>query len=310
MLRAVAGLARPDRGRIELDNRPWFDSTAGVDLPPEERSVGLVFQDYALFPHLSVRKNVAFGVRPGGPSVDELLERFRITHLAETKPTVLSGGERQRVALARALARGPEVLLLDEPLSALDAHTRGVIRTELRELLDELALPTIFITHDFHDAAVLAGRAAVIVAGQLRQVGSVASLASDPADAFVAALTGNNVLPAVAARDGDGTTLTLEDGQQLRVAAPASGPVGVVIAPSHVRFVADQNGSEPAANVVRGRVGALTQVGARVEGRVGPLAVDCAADEVASLRLEAGDPAWLELPAAAISLVALEGDQE
>ena len=78
MLRAVAGLARPDRGRIELDNRPWFDSTAGVDLPPEERSVGLVFQDYALFPHLSVRKNVAFGLRPGGPSVDELLERFRI----------------------------------------------------------------------------------------------------------------------------------------------------------------------------------------------------------------------------------------
>src|SRR4029079_14335343 len=92
-------------GRIALDGRPWFDSGAGVDLTPEERSVGLVFQDYALFPHLSLRKNVAFGMRPGGASVDELLERFRITKLAEAKPGVLSGGERQRVALGRALAQ-------------------------------------------------------------------------------------------------------------------------------------------------------------------------------------------------------------
>jgi ABC-type sulfate/molybdate transport systems ATPase subunit len=306
VLRAVAGLAKPERGRIELDGRPWFDAAAGISLAPEERSVGLVFQDYALFPHLSVRKNVAFGMRPGGASVEELLERFRITELAEAKPGVLSGGERQRVALARALARRPEVLLLDEPLSALDAHTRGVIRAELRELLDQLALPSIFITHDFHDAAVLAGRAAVIVAGQIRQVGPVASLASDPADAFVAALTGNNVLPATAVSDGGGTILTLEDGQQLRISAPASGPVGVVIAPSDVRLVAAPNGGELAANVVRGRVGALTRIGGRVEGRVGPLAVDRPAAEVAPLRLEGGDPAWLELPAEAISLVALE----
>lgn len=310
VLRAVAGLARPNRGRIQLDERPWFDSQAGVYLAPEERSVGLVFQDYALFPHLSVRKNVAFGLRPGGASVDELLERFRIGHLAETKPGVLSGGERQRVALARALARRPEVLLLDEPLSALDAHTRGLIRAELRELLDQLALPSIFITHDFHDAAVLAGRAAVIVAGEIRQVGRVTSLASRPADSFVAALTGNNVLPASAVREDGGTTLTLEDGQQLRVATPATGSVGVVIAPSEVRLVVGGDGPGPQANLVRGRVGALTRVGGRVEGRVGPLAVDCAADDVASLRLETGDPAWLELPAEAISLVTLEADRE
>jgi molybdate transport system ATP-binding protein len=310
VLRAVAGLARPDRGRIGLDGRPWFDSEAGVSLPPEERSVGLVFQDYALFPHLSVRSNVAFGARPGGSSVDELLERFRITHLEAAKPGLLSGGERQRVALARALARRPEVLLLDEPLSALDAHTRGHVRDELRELLDELALPTIFITHDFHDAAVLAGRAAVIVAGELRQVGPVASLASEPADSFVAALTGNNVLPATAVREDGGTTLTLEDGQQLRVPAPAAGPIGVVIAPSEVRLAAagDEDGGR--ANLVRARVGALTRVGRRVEGRVGPVAVDWGADEVGALGLEAGDPAWLELPAEAISLVELEAVPE
>ena len=122
-------------------------------MPPERRSVGLVFQEYALFPHLDVRGNVAFG---GRERVDELLERFRISHLAQARPADLSGGERQRVALARALARDPAVLLLDEPLSALDAHTRNVVRGELAELLAELRLPTLVVTHDFDDAAALA----------------------------------------------------------------------------------------------------------------------------------------------------------
>ena len=122
----------PDAGRIALGDRAWFDGARGVDLPPEERSVGLVFQEYALFPHMSVRANVAFG---GRDRVGELLERFRIAHLAEARPGHLSGGERQRVALARALARDPQVLLLDEPLSALDSHTRQVVSGELQELL-------------------------------------------------------------------------------------------------------------------------------------------------------------------------------
>jgi molybdate transport system ATP-binding protein len=146
VLRAIAGLLRPERGRIALGARPWLDTEEQIDLPPERRSVGLVFQEYALFPHLDVRRNVAFG---GRGRVDELLERFRISHLARARPADLSGGERQRVALARALARDPAVLLLDEPLSALDAHTRGVVRGELAELLAELRLPTLLVTHDF-----------------------------------------------------------------------------------------------------------------------------------------------------------------
>ncbi len=305
MLRAVAGLAAPDRGRIALDGRRWFDAAEGVSLAPEERSVGLVFQDYALFPHLSVRANVAFGERDGGAGVGELLERFRISHLAEAKPRTLSGGERQRVALARALARRPQVLLLDEPLSALDAHTRAVVRVELRELLDELALPTIFITHDFKDAAALAGRAAVIVAGELRQVGPVESLASEPADAFVAALTGNNLLPATATPEGAGSSLVLDDGQRLSCPLASSGRVGVVVAPWDVRLLGAGEGDR-AANRVAGKVTALSRLGTKVEARVGPVAVECGAAEADAAGLREGEQASVEVPAAAIRLVGLE----
>ncbi|OJU85225.1 MAG: hypothetical protein BGO11_10495 [Solirubrobacterales bacterium 70-9] len=307
VLRAVAGLARPGRGRIALDGQPWFDAGTGVSLAPEERSVGLVFQDYALFPHLSVRKNVAFGARSDPARVDELLERLQISHLAREKPTTLSGGERQRVALARALARRPRVLLLDEPLSALDAHTRAEIKVQLRELLDDLALPAIFISHDFRDAVALAHRAAVIVGGKIRQVGPVESLASRPTDAFVAALTGNNVLRSIATPNGAGSTLTLEDGQQLRVPARAGGPVGLVIAPGDVRVLADPPAGERPANALRGMVTGLTRLGSRVEARVGSVDVECRAEEPASAALAAGGEAWVQLPAEAITVVPLDG---
>ena len=158
VLRAVAGLLRPAAGRVALGPRAWFDAARGIDLPPERRSVGLVFQDYALFPHLDVRRNVAFG---GAGRVEELLERFRISHLARARPATLSGGERQRVALARALAREPRVLLLDEPLAALDAQTKATVRAELGELLREVRLPTIVVTRDFEAAAALADRIGV-----------------------------------------------------------------------------------------------------------------------------------------------------
>src|SRR4029079_15303984 len=145
VLRAIAGLARPT-GRIALDREVWLDEQ--VCLRPEERRVGLVFQEYALVPHLSVQRNVAFG---GKPRVAELLERFRISHPAHARPAELSGGERQRVALARALARAPGVLLLDEPLSALDTHTKDTVRLELLELLQTFDLPTLIVTHDYED---------------------------------------------------------------------------------------------------------------------------------------------------------------
>jgi molybdate transport system ATP-binding protein len=307
VLRAIAGLARPSRGHIRLDDRAWFDAEAGVSLAPEERSVGLVFQDYALFPHLTVRKNVAFGARSDPARVDELLERLQISRLADERPGTLSGGERQRVALARALARRPEVLLLDEPLSALDAHTRAEIKVQLRELLDELALPTIFISHDFRDAVALADRAAVIVAGTIRQVGSVESLARSPTDAFVAALTGNNVLRAIASPAGEGSTLTLADGQQLQVPARTAGPVGAIIAPGDIEVLPEPPTDGRPTNALHGKVASLTRLGKRVEARVGPVDLECRSEDAASLLLEAGGTAWIRLPADAITVVPLDG---
>jgi molybdate transport system ATP-binding protein len=187
VLRAIAGLLTPQQGRVALDDDVWFDREQGIDLAPEDRSVGMVFQQYALFPHLSVRKNVEFG---GKGRAEAMLERFGIAHLAKARPPQLSGGERQRVALARALARGPRVLLLDEPLSALDPHTRDVVREELMGHLGELALPTLLVTHDVADAIALADRVGVIRDGRIIQLGTPAELAAAPADEFVARVFG------------------------------------------------------------------------------------------------------------------------
>jgi molybdate transport system ATP-binding protein len=162
LLRAIAGLVRPSEGSIRLGEQVWFDGS--VDLAPEERSVGLVFQDHALFPHMSVEQNVGYGGRNGVP---ELLASFGIAHLAGVRPDKLSGGERQRVALARALARRPRVLLLDEPLAALDSATRGLVRGELSGLLAEIRLPTLLVTHDREDADMLADRTVTLEDGHL-----------------------------------------------------------------------------------------------------------------------------------------------
>ncbi|TML39384.1 MAG: ABC transporter ATP-binding protein [Actinobacteria bacterium] len=171
VLRAVAGLVQA-RGRVTAAGETWLDSERGVDLAAERRSVGMVFQEYALFPHLSVRRNVEFG-RKGQAG---LLERLGLAALADAKPRELSGGERQRVALARALAPDPAVLLLDEPLAALDAHTRGEVRGELQLLLRDAERPTLVVSHDFEDAATLATRVGVLVEGRLRQLGSPAEV--------------------------------------------------------------------------------------------------------------------------------------
>jgi molybdate transport system ATP-binding protein len=255
ILRAIAGLRRPDSGHVTCGNSVWFGP--GVDLPPERRSVGYVPQDGALFAHLDVARNVAFaGASPA--RVDELLTRLRIASLARARPAHISGGERRRAALARALARDPQVLLLDEPLTGLDARTGAVVRDELADLLAELALPTLLVTHDIADARALDARVAVIVDGVLRQTGSVAALIAAPADAFVVALTGGTVVGKRAvypwevgvAADGDGVAATLtsvaDEGGRLRVrltladgsVLPAELPLGSLLPPVGASVVA------------------------------------------------------------------------
>lgn len=259
-------MKRPADGRIALGERVWFDAALRVDLPPDRRSVGLVFQEYALFPHLTVAANVAFG-GASGTRVRELLDRLHIGHLAREKPTRLSGGERQRVAVARALGRDPQVLLLDEPLSALDAHTRTAVREELADILATLAIPTLIVTHDFLDASTLADRIGVIRDGRLHQVGRPEELTARPADEFVASLTGGNLLHGTA----DGTRVTLDDGTVIEVAEPASGRVGVAVYPWEITVTTE---APAAGNVLAGTVGSITPDRGRTRVRVGPLVAE------------------------------------
>jgi molybdate transport system ATP-binding protein len=302
VLRAIAGLLRPERGRVTLGDAVWLDTAAGVDLPPERRSVGLVFQEYALFPHLDVRRNVAFG---GRERVGELLERFRISHLAGARPGDLSGGERQRVALARALARDPAVLLLDEPLSALDAHTRAIVRGELAELLTELQLPTLLVTHDFEDAAALADRVGVIVDGHILQLGAAAELLAAPADAFVASFTGANLLHGTARPGPDGLTeVILDDASVAYSTDEGGGRVGLAVYPWEIAL-ARSEATDSAVNHVRGEVRSLVELGNRVRVRVGPLTAEITAASAERLGLREGEPVVASFKATAARLVPL-----
>ena len=302
VLRAIAGLLRPAEGRIALDGDDWVDVARGVCLEPDERRVGLVFQDYALFPHLSVRANVAYG---GRDRVDELLERFRISHLAKARPRELSGGERQRVALARALAREPGVLLLDEPLAALDAHTKASVRVELQELLAGFALPTLIVTHDYEDAVALAGTVGVLVDGGLRQLGAPEELVASPRDPFVASFTGANLLHGRTVGHENGlTTVRLESGELLYSTDDADGEVGVVVHPWDIS-VGRAYLDDSALNLVSGEVGSLVQVGNRVRVRIGPLTAEVTEASAERLELARGGVVFASFKATGTRLVPL-----
>jgi molybdate transport system ATP-binding protein len=302
VLRAISGLTRPDNGRIELDGTVLFDAETGIDVPPERRRVGFVFQDYALFPHMTVEQNVRYA---GRDRVGELLERLGISHLARARPESLSGGERQRVGLARALARDPAVLLLDEPLSALDAHTRVTVRAELRELLEGFDLPTLLVTHDYEDAAALAGRIGVLVEGRLLQIGTPAELIAAPADPFVASFTGGNLLRGEATLGAAGLTIVrLEDGTELASADEVYGAVGVIVYPWDVSLSRTPIAGS-ALNHVTQAVTSIVPVGNRVRVRVGPLTAELTAHSAEQLGFERGDEMHATFKATATRLVPL-----
>jgi molybdate transport system ATP-binding protein len=228
LLRSVAGLERPQTGHVSLGTEVWFDAERGIRLSAEHRRVGYLPQDYGLFPHLTVAGNVRFAGKRDRP---DLLERVGIGHLARAHPRQLSGGERQRVALARALAREPRVLLLDEPFGALDAITRQQVRDELADILQQLKLPTLLVTHAFDDATALAERIGVIDHGRLVQLAPAPELLRRPASVMVAALTGANVLHGTATPAPPGSRVRLSGGGELASSTPAEGAVQIAVHP-------------------------------------------------------------------------------
>jgi ABC-type Fe3+/spermidine/putrescine transport system ATPase subunit len=274
-LRMIAGFERPSAGRVEIAGR---DVTR---LPPQHREVGMVFQSYALFPHLDVWENVAFGLKSRGArrevvrqKVERALALVELTGYAERKVQALSGGQQQRVALARALAPEPPLLLLDEPLSNLDAALRERTRDELRALLKRLGMTAVFVTHDQEEAFALSDRVAVLERGRLQQVGTPEALYAAPATPFVAAFLGRaNFFAATLVESGPERALCLLPGGAVWPAAPAAGAprepgaaVRVMVRPEALAL-ADGAGDGPAGRVADRRfAGAATFFRVELEG--------------------------------------------
>jgi molybdate transport system ATP-binding protein len=294
LLRVVAGLERPQAGRITLEGEVWLDVQRGIDVSPEHRRIGYLPQEYALFPHLSVWRNVAYPLRHEPRAARrrlalEQLDRFGLAERADARPATLSGGERQRVALARALAREPKALLLDEPLAALDTRSRGSAARELAAVLADARVPAILVTHDFHEAALLGDQVAIVDRGRVIQRGDPGALAAAPASAFVAEFTGSVVLNGNAYSDrGPLTVIELDGGGTATAADAGQGPVAISVFPWEITLSAPGEAAHDSArNRLLARVQSITAVGNRV--RVGLLAgqplvaeiTQAAADELA-----------------------------
>ncbi|KAA0235849.1 MAG: Molybdenum import ATP-binding protein ModC [Acidimicrobiales bacterium] len=266
ILETIAGLRRVESGRCRLDGELVDEPSSDVWVAPQLRPVGFVFQDYLLFPHMTALQNVSFGVECGGADkrqartrAREWLDRLGIEALAGASPAELSGGEAQKVALARALAREPSVLLLDEPLAALDASSRIAVRRELGEHLTEYAGTTVLVTHDPVDALILADRLVVLENGEVVQEGTAAEIRAHPRSGYVADLVGRNLFRG----EADHGVISLNSGARLVTADDRSGLVFAVVDPSAVTLhPTEPHGS--ARNVWELDVTAVEHLGSRV----------------------------------------------
>ena len=305
-LRLLAGLLPPTRGRVTLEGRALDDVAASVHVPAEQRAVGVVFQDYRLFPHMTTVENVAFGLRCRGVAKAEArakatawLERVGLGEYVRAKPGALSGGQAQRVALARALAPEPRLLLLDEPLAALDARTRLDVRADLRRHLAAFTGATVLVTHDPLDAMVLASHVVVLEGGRAVQRGPVAEVARRPQTDYVARLVGLNLYRGWST----GTVVRLEptaDGTaEIVTCDPLEGPAFVAFPPTAVGLFRTRPDGSP-RNVWAARIADVEPSGSgvrlRLDGPV-PLLADITAAAVADLDLVAGREVWAAVKA-------------
>ncbi|MDH6133458.1 molybdate transport system ATP-binding protein [Kitasatospora sp. MAA4] len=302
-LRALAGLLPLTAGHLRLDGQTLENPAAGLHTAAERRPVGVVFQDYLLFPHLSALDNIGFGLRCRGRSKKESraealpwLTRMDLEEHAAKRPGKLSGGQAQRVALARALAIGPRLLLLDEPLAALDARTRLDVRSQLRRHLAEFDAVAVLVTHDPLDAMVLADRLVVIEEGRVVQAGTPAEIARRPRTDYIARLVGLNLYQGVA----DGRRVKLEGGTAVTIAEELTGPAFVAFPPAAVTLHRSRPDSS-ARNVWELTVAGLDlhgdQVRADLTGPL-PLAADLTPAAAAELDLTTGATVWATVKAA------------
>ena len=278
MLRCLAGLERPEEGSIRFAGAAWFDATRGIFLPPQQRGIGYLFQDYALFPHLNVARNVGYGLRGLDEAnrcqrVREMLDLLDLSGLDDRYPRQLSGGQQQRVALARALVRRPRLLLLDEPLSALDTPARQPLGRQLRRVLAEARVPAVLVTHDRMEALALGDRVVIVSDGRVCQSGSVQEVFHKPADPEVARIVGvDTIEPATVLQVKDGlATVRVSDKKLVALAhETTSGEVYVCIHAEDVMLERTAAGQSSARNQLPGRIQSLEREGPLV--RVG---LDC-----------------------------------
>jgi molybdate transport system ATP-binding protein len=302
LLRAIAGLIAFRSGRVLLDGVVLEDTSTRRYVPTERRSIGFVFQDYLLFPHLNVLDNVAFGLRSFGGSsqaaVDSArrwLEQVGLQSYARSKPSELSGGQRQRVALARALAPNPRLLLLDEPLAALDVTTRAEVRRDLKRHLDSFAGIRLVVTHDPLEAMALADRLVVMERGHLVQTGTPAEVTERPRSQYVADLVGVNLLRG----DAERGSVRLASGLTVAVAAAETGEVFAVVHPRAVAIHRSHPEGSP-RNVWPGRASSIELLGNRVRVRIDgdvPLVAEVTPAALRDLHLVEGGDVWLSFKA-------------
>ena len=313
LLRAIAGLEDLSTGTVGVGVHAW--QQRGLFVPAERRRAGVVFQDYRLFPHLDVRDNVAFASRSGGAGrsvsrahAQEWLDRLGLAELAGRRPSQLSGGEAQRVALARALALEPEVLLLDEPMAALDAGARIDVRSFLRAHLADFVGPVVLVTHDPLEAMVLADRLMVLEAGRVVQIGSPAEVARRPASPYVARLVGLNLWSGTV--DSAGAAV-LDEGGRLAVTTDVpAGPALVSLRPSAITVHTEHPEHTSTRNVWFGRVAAMEVLADRVRLQVAgepSVLADVTPAAVAELGLDVGRDVWLSAKATEVEAYADPG---